>query len=580
MENELDLRPLSELEGMVFTLPYLQRGYRWRPANVIALLEDLRAFIGSGKNLYCLQPLAVVDQGDKKYEVLDGQQRLITLYLLYQALGVPSPYTLEFMRDKRPKDEDSRGRFLLDIESYQEVAEVDDSIDHYFIHKAYKTIVEFFQKDQEQKEHFCELLEAGRDEPSVQFLWYEVDKELRHETFRCLNSGKIPLTNTELIKAQLLNRVSGVPQKEIQSVAFQFEEMERMLRNDHFWYMFNSQELPRGYSRMDVLFNHVAGVSQVDYQLDPRHAFHSCFANLSGEHLLEKWQEVRTLFLRLKDLFNNPYTYHYIGFLAFHANGVALKELEGHLKSVSKEELIAKLQRKIQEILTAKHASVADYRYGDSSTGALRDLFVMHNVETILQRYEKLREDKQLRYSFERFPFELLHRQKWDIEHIAPSRDNQLTSLEEWNEWVKGVEEDEWELFGPNGPEKIKEARTAYENMKTKKNFQTLYELVIDKIDERQDAIKEEEKNQIGNLTLLDSTTNRSYHNALFPKKRRTVIVAEAFVPPCTQAIFTKSYSRAPGTSLGRWTQTDADAYQEDMAEKLKIYFPSQKDNQ
>lgn len=580
MQSELDLKPLSELKGMTFTLPYLQRGYKWSPSNVTALLEDFRAFIASGKKLYCLQPLAIVDRGGNKYEVLDGQQRLITLYLLYKALRETPPYTLEFMRDKGQREEDNRGRFLREIEQYEEEDEVDDSMDHYFIHKAYKITVDYIQCNKEQKAPFRRLLQAGRAESSVQFLWYIVDQDRRHETFRSLNSGKIPLTNTELIKAKLLNRVSGVPQKDLQSVAFQFEEMERLLRNDHFWYMFNSQELPQGCSRMDILFNHVAGVNQAKYQLDPRHAYHLHFADLSGASLLEKWQEVRTLFLRLKDLFNYPYTYHYIGFLAFQPHGIDLKKLVEDLKSVSKNELIARLQERIQKILTHNHASVTDYRYGDSNTRDLKNLFVMHNVETILQRYEKLRKEKQLRYSFERFPFELLHMQKWDIEHIAPSRDNQFTSPGEWDEWVKGAEEDEWELFGQSGPEEIREARAVYENKKTREHFQALHKLVIDKIDEREDAIKEEEKNQIGNLTLLDSATNRSYHNDLFPKKRRTILTSDTFVPPCTQAVFTKSYSRKPGTSLRRWSQINANEYQKDIEEKLKVYFPTRKDNQ
>lgn len=107
------------------------------------------------------------------------------------------------------------------------------------------------------------------------------------------------------------------------------------------------------------------------------------------------------------------------------------------------------------------------------------------------------------------------------------------------------------------------------------------------------DAIKddgEEGKNkmQVGNITLLDSHTNRSYHNALFPRKRRYVIaangltdinndfengIAKLYIPPCTFAVFTKAYNKGADLTLNAWTQSDADAYVKDMEQKLKFYY-------
>lgn len=102
------------------------------------------------------------------------------------------------------------------------------------------------------------------------------------------------------------------------------------------------------------------------------------------------------------------------------------------------------------------------------------------------------------------------------------------------------------------------------------------------------DAIKEEDKDQLGNLVLLDSHTNRSYHNSLFPRKRRFVIIAEGlksaddrenvpqqYVPICTRQCFTKSYNKKSDVKLNAWTQKDADAYRKDIEEKLKFYFPN-----
>ena len=93
---------------------------------------------------------------------------------------------------------------------------------------------------------------------------------------------------------------------------------------------------------------------------------------------------------------------------------------------------------------------------------------------------------------------------------------------------------------------------------------------------------------QVGNITLLDSHTNRSYHNALFPRKRRYIIaanglndinddfengIAKLYIPPCTFAVFTKAYNKGADLTLNAWTQSDADAYVTDMKQKLSFYY-------
>jgi len=71
-------------------------------------------------------------------------------------------------------------------------------------------------------------------------------------------------------------------------------------------------------------------------------------------------------------------------------------------------------------------------------------------------------------------------------------------------------------------------------------------------------------KNSIGNLTLLDYKTNRSYKNALFPTKRRIIIekdTAGKFIPICTKNVFLKYFTKKV-PSLNRWTSNDIVNYQ------------------
>ena len=88
---DIDFYSVKKLLGMQFYIPSYQRGYRWTENEVLALLNDLSEYADSKKlarnvsKFYCLQPLVIKKQGSK-YEVIDGQQRLTTIYLILKAL--------------------------------------------------------------------------------------------------------------------------------------------------------------------------------------------------------------------------------------------------------------------------------------------------------------------------------------------------------------------------------------------------------------------------------------------------------------------------------------------------------------
>jgi len=91
-------KTIDELREFKFFIPSYQRGYRWTERQVEDLLEDINAFTPTPiektgeKTWYCLQPV-VVKKCDEKvkekhnlqdtwHEVIDGQQRLTTLFLI------------------------------------------------------------------------------------------------------------------------------------------------------------------------------------------------------------------------------------------------------------------------------------------------------------------------------------------------------------------------------------------------------------------------------------------------------------------------------------------------------------------
>ena len=107
-----------------FIVPSYQRGYRWDEIQVVKLLDDLFEFQTAQKGgdvtvgeFYCLQPIVVKKmtcedlakkmgadyayQEDTTYmEVVDGQQRLTTIYILLKYLQMRSPKVFDLVYDR------------------------------------------------------------------------------------------------------------------------------------------------------------------------------------------------------------------------------------------------------------------------------------------------------------------------------------------------------------------------------------------------------------------------------------------------------------------------------------------------
>lgn len=71
---------ISEVEGLFFTVPAYQRAYSWNSENVEVLLQDLNNADSSCQ--YYIGNIVVEEVENGRLEVIDGQQRLTTIYLI------------------------------------------------------------------------------------------------------------------------------------------------------------------------------------------------------------------------------------------------------------------------------------------------------------------------------------------------------------------------------------------------------------------------------------------------------------------------------------------------------------------
>lgn len=570
-------------ESVTFIIPYLQRAYKWKEKQAKQMLEDFSEFLKQEKTYYCMQPLAVVKTEDNKYELLDGQQRLTTLLILWRILFEDNkentfyPYIFEYERDS------SESNTLLNRYSF--ITESDEikkgehrNIDEYYMSKVYGAIKQYFiDNSDNQKEDFKKLLKG--EGKHILFLWYEVNEEEKHTTFAHLNSGKIELTCSELIKAILLsddNKESsdnnGLPDKSL--VAAQYAEMEEAFNDDRLWYMLQTDEPLYNGSRMDLLFNMVLNISRETYEADPKAAFYEVYTEKRVD-LSKFWKDCRTCFVRIMDLYKNPYTYHYIGYLTYIEDNNKIDDWVKAYKELGLKGCIEQMKSKVRGSISGL-GDLEKITYSNTSKTTLRKIFILHNIQTILIHYEAIKTaNLGLRFSYEQFPFELLYSQKWDIEHIASLTDNPLTKQKDCEDWIASAKADYPEIFAQR-PELNNEIDLFEKDSKTEK-FTHIYNEIVDSAESN----SPQNKDGLGNLVLLDRHTNRSYHNSLYKRKRKIILAASnidnqnkeyqvTYIPRCTLNVFLKTYNTGLDVKLGEWTQDDYDKYLGDLKEKLE----------
>ena len=103
----MDIKTIGDLKDLRFFVPAYQRGYRWTENEVEALLDDIYEFSTEGQKKYCIQPLIVKRREDDSFEVVDGQQRLTTIFIFMKIAEEKTeyiPFELEFETRKNSQE--------------------------------------------------------------------------------------------------------------------------------------------------------------------------------------------------------------------------------------------------------------------------------------------------------------------------------------------------------------------------------------------------------------------------------------------------------------------------------------------
>lgn len=581
-----------------FNVPSLQRTYRWGEKEITLLLNDLYEFYSANEDstndFYPLQTLILKksNKNDDTWNVLDGQQRLTTIKLIASFLKMGKDYCLDISYDTREKTKD-----FLDNISNKKEEDVGTSMELYYIFHAYEVIKAWFQKDTEKINAIRNVLfEKERTRFVVQEMNSDDDEA---KTFQNINQGRIPLSCSELIKALFLGHIFeshkidnncrfayssdgyGLfipinPIKEKQEltriqniIAKEWNDIETVLMHDEF-YSFVCPEKEKSINRMDFLFKVACRNEKFKkYNTDdPFNAIYECIKDGKVvDNISCSWNVVFKCFNRMQKLYYDFDAYHLVGFCNCEHIGIS----EDFNKYCNDDEKMDEFKTVIREKIKGKvlKVKIKDLKYEDNKD-EIKEILLLHN----LQSYS----DEKLR-----FPFNLYDGGKnYDIEHIHATAEE------------KADKKSRYEWFETNHShiekkkEKLKGLFEIFEEGFKKKNrdifkddrFNDLRKIMInDNLDE--DFSKDDE---IKNLCLLDSTTNRSYKNSLFITKREMILKKakgemdkENYVYPlllCTERIFLKFYSNVDSDdNLNFWTLNNRKAYLKDISKKITEFL-------
>ncbi len=580
-----DLFLADKLMGTLQTEKYYigayQRGYKWKSSGpndqVPQLLTDIYEAFVTNRAEYYLQYITVKkNEAHKNWlEVIDGQQRLTTISLLFYSFKKLFGFeniTKDIVQYERYEGKDGN-IFDVVIEYDSKTPEIADKLERdqnlYYMYRAKVCISSFLSLLSENEAK--ELYDYCRQKVKI-IINLEDEMTAAEEIFSNLNDNKVDLTNYYLIKGLLFTKSTRPAHQQKQFVEIQekrnriarnWDEIDNWLQNEvhnqlffHNYKTIGNDEKNIGInsllnalkpqvssdaSNIPVLRNFYDTLKEKTGKSSDDYALFNCYnANLkTQERAEEKLSDIHLTSKRLKNWYEDNELYNLIGYY------ICTKGKLDDILHLGISDLKQRLYTHLKTTLQLKGKQIEQLNYEDDRL-FLNIMFLALNVFMLKNDTNNIVID----YS-QRFDFHSFRTNNWSIEHIYPQNpDCSHADYEEFYDWFLELKFDERNAPLANKIKK-KEALTAEE----------LRETVQQNINEH----------QLGNLALLTSGTNSALQNYIFPKKRKLLlklISSGSFVPQHTINAVTKLLHNVDekdpalsfGNNLTEWNQKDIDS--------------------
>lgn len=580
-----------------YRIPPYQRGYKWgsEPNQPVErLLSDLTQAWQSRAGEYLLQAITVKKissaEGGEVLEVIDGQQRLTTLFILRHTLNhrLHDPVDSNVAKGKlqyaiRHEDQslddlvasvigvtgDSNEDF--DKLKSDHAVEQESRQDDYYLKCAVLRCIHslqigsgnpIFVTEQDLSDFRIFVLEK------VKLMVNAVESHVSGEViFGNLNTNRVVLTETELIKGLLLTRVAREPAP-TQSRRYR-EILELRIRLGRKWdelrqwaddAALRSLYFPAHKEGITGLLELVAGQMSEPFKRPSEtpptgHPLFEYF--LRQTHMEPVFHLLSDTHARLQDWYEDEKTYHLLGFCLMRRNASErLRFLVACLKCGTNSGLLEGLRQQRASLLMGRtmpfgsaggtsDLDVSQLRYGEGNS----------QIERILLALSVFQGEKEGRFNFHAF-----QKERWSLEHIFPQSP-----------------------FGKNAHLSLKQQQAALDVL-TRNEGGILSDETVETIARRGLPHSEDEKDeihhllkteplldQVGNLCLLSSGDNSAMGCGMFDEKREVIrrrIARGSFVPRHTYEVFSRMIVGEDG-SLDLWTKQDIQKHQAEIQNRI-----------
>jgi uncharacterized protein with ParB-like and HNH nuclease domain len=562
-----------------FIAPY-QRGYKWgsddKNGAVSILLKDLKEAFEADSKEYYLQYITTQESKFNQLnvlEVIDGQQRLTTLTLLFSVLAnLTGNDKINFVKDKliyqvREKVTSFFNEFIYnnleklfdyDWDEFIVAYPDNDEQDIYYLFQAIQRIILVIQElgaeDIQQIENFAFYVEEN-----VKIILNNVSGSVSCEKiFSNLNTNKVELTDVELIKGLFLTKAARETIADRQPSYKEVVEVRALLGRqwDEIVSWANHPDIKALYFRKGadpvyellLLLGRKYGYKPEDFVNDKYALFNHFQTQIktgkeTATRFFKSLKKVQSI---LNNWFSHDGIYNTLGFLFFSKGStVTIKDfilsLEEPLEDVEHE-----LKKRAYQFIPENINSL-DYEDNDRE---------IHALLLALSVF----------FGKDRFNFTDFGSEFWSLEHIFPQHPDDLpeTLQAEDIDLIKSLLiiplDQKEKLILKYGKFNLHHYNSLQKKLSKKTCDLTLEEKTLLYL-----FIQTDKLNRIGNMALLTSGDNSSNSNGMFYKKRHNIvsrISKGSFVPKHTYDVFSKLISDKMSKDTAVWSDQDITAHQ------------------
>lgn len=189
--------------GDEYIIPLYQRSFAWEDKQLIQLIEDINDITDGTK--YYIGSLIVSRQGNK-YEVIDGQQRLTSIYILLNCLGYNICNNLTFSCREKSNYTLKNIQKLIQMNSSKiDMERIEPSIQN-----GVKILMQVMSREGFDKKQFCEKL--------ARVVVYRIevpDNTDLNRYFEIMNTRGEQLEQQDILKASLMSNLQDEKDKEL-----------------------------------------------------------------------------------------------------------------------------------------------------------------------------------------------------------------------------------------------------------------------------------------------------------------------------------------------------------------------------